>query len=78
MSSIVKFDSPAQEFFTDALDGDTSLVPEILGAYLKAGVVGGEVYFAEHMAAGIVGVAIWFPPSTTALGTYVFFRSYCP
>ncbi|KAJ7930913.1 hypothetical protein B0H13DRAFT_2309220 [Mycena leptocephala] len=57
------------QFFTDALDGDASLVPEILGAYLRAGVVGGEVYFAEHKAAGIVGVAIWFPPGTTALGT---------
>ncbi|KAJ7486859.1 hypothetical protein FB451DRAFT_1228202 [Mycena latifolia] len=57
------------QFFTDALDGDASLVPEILGAYLKAGLVGGQVYWAENKAGEIVGVSIWFPPGTTALGT---------
>ncbi|KAJ6522062.1 hypothetical protein B0H19DRAFT_1277507 [Mycena capillaripes] len=68
MSSSVRIDA-LKEFFTNALDGDASLVREILGAYLRAGVVGGEVYFAEHRGAEIVGVAIWFPPGTTALGT---------
>ncbi|KAJ7486851.1 hypothetical protein FB451DRAFT_1168234 [Mycena latifolia] len=58
-----------EDFFNDGLDGDASLVPEAIGAYLKGGLVGGLVYFAENESAEIVGVAIWFPPGTTALGT---------
>ncbi|KAJ7648378.1 hypothetical protein DFH06DRAFT_1210086 [Mycena polygramma] len=56
-------------FFTDALNGDPNLVPEILGAYLKAGLVGGQVYFAENASKEIVGVAVWFQPGHRALGT---------
>ncbi|KAJ6461151.1 hypothetical protein C8R47DRAFT_1225994 [Mycena vitilis] len=56
-------------FFTDALNGDPDLVPEILGAYLKAGLVGGQVYFAENARKEIVGVAVWFQPGHSALGT---------
>ncbi|KAJ7097068.1 hypothetical protein B0H15DRAFT_824697 [Mycena belliarum] len=56
-------------FFTDELDGDIKLVPYILGAYLKAGLVGGQVYFAEDATEGIVGVAIWFQPGHTSFGT---------
>ncbi|KAJ7938690.1 hypothetical protein B0H13DRAFT_1575374, partial [Mycena leptocephala] len=59
-------------FFTDALDNDLSLVPELLGAYLKAGLVGGQVYFAENASKEIVGVAIWFKPGQKSLGTQVF------
>ncbi|KAJ6555858.1 hypothetical protein B0H19DRAFT_1262001 [Mycena capillaripes] len=71
MSSSVRIDA-LKEFFTNALDGDASLVREILSAYLRAGVVGGEVYFAEHRGAEIVGVAIWSPPGTIALGTTAY------
>ncbi|KAJ7609355.1 hypothetical protein DFH06DRAFT_1247246 [Mycena polygramma] len=56
-------------FFTDALDHDPSLVPDILGAYLKAGLVGGQVYFAENRSKEIIGVTIWFKPGQKALGT---------
>ncbi|KAJ7131902.1 hypothetical protein C8R43DRAFT_1133570 [Mycena crocata] len=57
-------------FFNDELDGDDSLVPELLGAYTKAGLVGGQVYFAENLLDGdIIGVAIWFGPGQKSLGT---------
>ncbi|KAJ7655417.1 hypothetical protein B0H17DRAFT_886530, partial [Mycena rosella] len=56
-------------FFAQALDGNASLVPEILGVYLKAGLIGGEVYLAKNAAREIIEVAIWFQPGQKSLGT---------
>ncbi|KAJ6517228.1 hypothetical protein C8R47DRAFT_1062920 [Mycena vitilis] len=61
------------DIWFDALGEDPALVSEYLGAYLKAGLVGGaeggHVYFAENEDKDIVGVTVWFPPGQTAMGS---------
>ncbi|KAJ7607084.1 hypothetical protein DFH06DRAFT_1309604 [Mycena polygramma] len=66
------------DIWFDALGEDRALVSEYLGAYLKAGLVGGDdgghVYFAENEDKEIVGVTVWFPPGQTAMGTLLLAR----
>ncbi|EKM59000.1 uncharacterized protein PHACADRAFT_191302 [Phanerochaete carnosa HHB-10118-sp] len=57
------------KLYLSAVGGDQSLIAPLVRAHVNAAVVGGELWAATLPEAGIVGVALWFGPGSTFLGT---------
>lgn len=62
-------DTTTGPFTAVVTNNDVEFYGKLHGASVVAGVLGGEVYFAETESGELVGIAVWFPPGRMMFDT---------